>query len=73
MRELELSVDLDALRDRLKSMSDDELVKFGKEMTKLVYPFTHGIYSKQTSSAFSVQLCEAQDEWRRRYPKNRKA
>jgi len=73
MRELELSVDLDALRARLKAMSDDELVKFGKEMTGLVHPLAFGIYSKPKISAFSIQLSEARSEWRRRrHPRNRK-
>jgi hypothetical protein len=72
VRELELSVDLDALRARLKAMNDDELVNFGKEMTELVCPRTFGIYSKPKISAFSIQLSAARSEWRRRHPKNRK-
>lgn len=63
---LAVSVDLVALRDRLRQMSDDELVKFGREMRKLVYPLTYGIDGKPSVCAFSIQLDEARNEWRRR-------
>ena len=63
---LAVSVDVVALRDRLRQMSDDELVKFGKEMRKLVYPLTYDHHGKPSVSAFSIQLREARDEWRRR-------
>jgi len=49
-------------------MSDDELVKFGKQMRELVYALTYDHRGKQSVSAFSIQLKEARDEWRRRRP-----
>jgi len=73
MKELEPSVDLDALRTRLQAMSDDELVKFGNKMKKLVYPRTYDGNGKPTVSACSTQLSEARDEWLRRHPRNPKA
>ena len=63
---LAVSVDLVALRGRLQQMSDDELVKFGREIRKLVYPLTYDHHRKPSVSAFSIQLDEARDEWRRR-------
>ena len=65
-RELDVSVDLDALRSRLQLMTDDELLAFGKQMRSLVYPLTYGADGKPSVSAFSIQLREARDEWRRR-------
>lgn len=65
-RETEISVDLAALRLRLQSMSDAELLAFGKQMRNLVYPLTYGADGKPSVSAFSIQLQAARDEWRRR-------
>ena len=73
MRELEIRVDLPALRTRLQAMSDDELVEFGNEMKKLVYPPINEGNGKPTVSAFLLQLNEARDEWLRRHPRNPKA
>ena len=47
---LSISVDLDALRARLRAMSAAELITFGEQMRL----------------AFSIQLDEARAEWRRR-------
>ena len=41
-RELNLSMDLDALRERLRAMTDGELLRFGKQMHALCYPRTYG-------------------------------
>lgn len=65
-RELDVSVDLDALRARLRSMSDAELLAFGKQMRSLVYPLTYDGDGKPQVSTFSIQLDEARAEWRRR-------
>ena len=73
MRKLEISVDLDALRIRLQAISDDELVNFGNEMKKLVYPPTYDGNGKPSVSAFSIQLNEAREECLRRHPRNPKA
>lgn len=66
-RELEISVDLDALRSRLQTMTDDELLAFGKQMRGLVYPLTYGADGKPSVSAFSIQFDEARPECRRRH------
>jgi hypothetical protein len=63
---LSIAVDLDALRVRLQKMSDDELLRFGKQIHDLVYPLTYGANGKPSVSAFSIQLDEARKEWRRR-------
>src|SRR5215472_17467510 len=38
---LGIHLDFDALRVRLERMSDEELLAFGKQMHKLVYPLTY--------------------------------
>lgn len=70
-REIDVSVDLDALRIRLQEMTDDELVKFGREMRRLVYPLTYGADGKPSLSAFGIELNQARAEWRRRHPNRR--
>jgi hypothetical protein len=65
-RELDVSVDLDALRSRLQKMTDEELIIFGMEMRHLVYPLRFGFNGKPVASAFGIQLDEARAEWRRR-------
>jgi hypothetical protein len=49
---------LQNLRERLKNMTDEELINFGKYARKLV-----GI------RVCKIQLDEAINEWRTRYPK----
>lgn len=61
------ALDIDALRTRLRNMSDAELLKFGKQMHDLVYPLTYGANRKPSVSAFSIQLDEARQEWLRRH------
>lgn len=64
---LGIAVDLDALRRRLETMSDADLLAFGREMRSLTYPPTYGADGKPSVSAFSIQLDQARAEWRRRY------
>jgi len=45
---------LDKLRERLRRMTDEELIKFGREVRKLV------------ENPFQRQLDEARAEWKRR-------
>lgn len=66
---LGISIDLDALRERLHAMSENELLAFGTQMRHLVYPFTYGADGKPSVSTFSIQLDEARAEWRRRKPR----
>ncbi len=58
---------IDALRIKLRAMTDAELIAFGKETRALVYPLTYGPDGKPSVSAFSIQLDEARAEWRRRH------
>jgi hypothetical protein len=63
-------IDLAALRAKLQAMSEAELLAFGKDMHKSVYPRVYGYDRKPTVSSFSIQLDEARAEWRRRHPKS---
>ena len=65
-RELDVSVDLAALRNRPQEMSEAELLAFGKQMWDLVYPLTYRADGNPSVSSFSIQLDEARTEWRRR-------
>ena len=60
--------DLERCRADVRSMSDEELVRFGEEMRNLVYPLTYDYRGEPSVSAFSIQLQEARAEWRRRHP-----
>ena len=57
-------VQLLKLRERLRLMSDEELVKFGKIVRGLSEPRV-GV----TPDPWKSQLEEARAEWRRRHPK----
>ena len=57
-------VSLQKLRERLRLMSDDELIKFGKQVRALAAPRV-GV----THDPWPAQLHEARAEWRRRHPK----
>lgn len=66
---LSTSIDVEALRERLQKMSDEELIVFGKQMRNLVYPLRYRFNGQPVVSAFSIQLDEARTEWRQRHPK----
>jgi hypothetical protein len=57
-------VQLQKLRDRLRLMSDEELVKFGKMVRGLSKP-----RRSATPDPWTAQLQEARAERRRRHPK----
>ena len=57
-------VQLQKLRVRLRLMSDEELVRFGKTVRGLSEPRV-GV----TPDPWKEQLQEARAEWRRRHPK----
>ena len=63
------AIDVEAIRARIRTMSDAELTAFGKQMRGLVYPLRYGGDGKPVKCAFSMQLDEARAEWRRRHPK----
>ena len=55
---------LQKLRERLRLMSDEELIKFGKQVRVSSVPRI-GV----THDPWPAQLQEARAEWRRRHPK----
>jgi hypothetical protein len=55
---------LQKLRERLHRMSDEELIKFGKQVRALSAPRI-GV----THDPWPAQLRMAREEWRRRHPK----
>jgi hypothetical protein len=58
--------DAEAVRTRIQNISDNELLEYGRQIRKLVYPLTYAFNGLPTVSAFSIQLAEARAEWRRR-------
>jgi hypothetical protein len=59
--------DGDALRTRLRKMSDEELREFGKAARYMVSPGAN--MGKPQLPTFVLQLEEARAEWRRRHPR----
>jgi len=57
-------VTLEKLRERLRLMSDEELIKFGQQVRSLAAPRI-GV----THDPWPAQLQAAREEWRRRHPK----
>ena len=54
---------LQKLRERLRQMSNDELIKFGKDVRKLSGPRV-----SVTPDPWKTQMDQARAEWRRRHP-----
>ncbi|HXY02017.1 MAG TPA: hypothetical protein VEI49_00490 [Terriglobales bacterium] len=61
-------LDVTTLRERLRTMSDDQLVKFGKAAAYMCSPKANLGHAPRKE--FVVQLDEARSEWRRRHPKS---
>jgi hypothetical protein len=59
------TLDVDALRTRLRKMSKEELRKFGKAARYMVSPTAN--MGKPPLPDFVLQLEDAQVEWRRRH------
>jgi hypothetical protein len=57
-------VQLRKLRERLRLMSAQELIQFGKSLRNLCRVKR----VSATPDTFEMQLKEAREEWRRRYP-----
>ena len=57
-------VTLQKLRERLRLMSDDELIKFGRQVRALSAPRIGVV-----NDPWPAQLQLAREEWRRRHPK----
>jgi len=62
----EKELDLDALRARLRRMSDRDLLRFGKSARYMCSPEAN--LGKEPRKAFVIQLREAVEEWRCRHP-----
>jgi hypothetical protein len=58
--------DIDFISERLRKMSDAELIEHGKSLRNLSDPKTQ---RPGANPAFVLQLKLAREEWRRRYPK----
>jgi hypothetical protein len=57
--------DLEDIRARLRSMSEDALLRYGRSAAYVASPqASHG---RKPLEAFVVQLSEARAEWRRRH------
>jgi hypothetical protein len=66
MQSIQLATfDVDALRARLRKMSDEQLRDFGKAARYMVSPRAN--MGKAPLPAFVLQLEEARAEWRRRH------
>jgi hypothetical protein len=61
-----LPFELEDLRTRLRKMSDDELLRFGKAAREMSRPESN---LGKPSDVYVTQLREAREEWRRRHPK----
>jgi hypothetical protein len=60
-------VDVEALRERLRKMTDRELLRFGKDNRYMCSSYAN--LGKPPLEGFVIQLREARAEWRSRYPK----
>ena len=56
----------EALRARLRRMSDRELLRFGRAARYMCSPAAS--FGKEPRQVFVIQLREAEKEWRRRRP-----
>jgi hypothetical protein len=60
------SIDVDAIRARLRKLLDPELIEYGKSCVFLCSPKQN--FGKPPLEVWTVQLREARAEWRRRHP-----
>jgi hypothetical protein len=68
MNEIQIeSFDIEKLRERLRKMSDAQLLEFGRAARQLCSPEAN--FGKPPREVFVIQLEEARAEWRRRHPK----
>ena len=58
---------LDAIRDRIKQMSDAQLLRYGQSAKYMCSAWANR--GEPARPEFLIQLEEARAEWRRRYPK----
>lgn len=62
----ENEIDLESLRTRLRKMSDQELLRFGRAAKSMCSPDAY--FGQPPRQAFLIQLDEARKEFRRRNP-----
>ena len=69
MSEIQVSdcIDVEDLRERLRKMTDAELLRFGKDNRYMCSPYAN--LGKPPLEPFVIQLRDARTEWRRRHPK----
>ena len=60
-------IDLEAFRARLRTMTDEELIREGKAGRYMCSPMAN--FGKSPRKVFVVQLEAVKAEWRRRHPK----
>jgi hypothetical protein len=65
---LDVPVDVEELRERLRKMSDEQLRPFGRAARFMCSPAANR--GKPPRECFVIQLEEAKTEWRRRNPVN---
>lgn len=63
----ESPLDIEELRQRLRKMSDEELLRTGHSCASLCAPENN--FGEPPRRVFVIQLEEARAEWRRRHPK----
>jgi hypothetical protein len=59
-------IDVEAIRQRLRGMSDEELLRHGRAAAWMADPVAQRGHVRKT---YRVQVAEARAEWRRRHPK----
>jgi hypothetical protein len=60
------TVDIDAIRERLRTLTDTELIRYGKDCVFLCSPKQN--FGKPPLEVWALQLREARAEWTRRHP-----
>lgn len=65
-----LPFELEEIRARLRKMSDDELLRYGKAAKHMCEPEVN--FGGPPNEVYVTQLREARAEWRRRHPKEPK-
>ena len=66
--QIQREIDVERLRVRLRTMTDEQLRQFGKAGRYMISPYANN--GKPPLEAFVIQWQEARAEWRRRYPKS---
>jgi hypothetical protein len=66
----EKPLDLRELHIKLARMSESELIAYGQQLRRLIFPrMVSGIKGKSSRSNWEIEYEQARAEWRRRHPK----